>query len=520
MTPGASNVVALVLSPIQPLAGAIGDPTNPKAYFTLTNLMGAQAAVWAVSDNPLVVANSNLIITPFGSGKWGLELRPHGVGYATISVEASDGPYRARVSFPYAASAMGRPGGRFHAGASDGSTAIPLDDNWMLVGDDENQVLRLYPRNFSGPAVWQTNMTPYLGLTDIEAGVPREVDIEASARVGNRIYWLGAHSNSSIAEGRTNRSRMFATDLSGTGTNITLAYVGRYEYLKLDLANWDASNGHGKGANYYGLMASTEEGVNPKSPEGFNIEGLAMAPGSTTTAYVALRAPIVPPTNRCFALIVPVVNFTALAATNLPPGSAVFGEPIELDLFGRGFRSLQESPAGYLIVAGTPLATRRPYPDDPKLYLWAGPGDVPHELTANLDGLNPEGIVGLPPPPWTSNTLVQLISDNGTTDWYGDGTPAKFLPIREFRKCRSDWVALGSVTRSAPILQPISYAGENVVLRWRATAGITYRVQFKTNLNATNWSDLANPVTAPGPWASLVDTNAALGQRYYRVITP
>lgn len=520
LSPGAENTIGPTLSQVRPICGTIGDPTNPQVTFQTAHAAANANAliVWAESSNPDVVTN----LTPslIAPGQWQLAITPHGVGYATITLHADDGQRHAQVSFPYAASAMGRPGGIFHSGAADASTAIPLDADWMLVGDDENQVIRLYSRHFSGPPVWQTNMTPFLGLTDIEAGLPREVDIEASTRVGNRIFWLGAHSHANIAEGRTNRSRLFATDLVGTGTNISLVYAGRYDYLKLDLVNWDAGNGHGKGANYYGFYASTAEGVNPKSPEGFNIEGLTMAPGSATTAYVGLRAPIVPATNRCYALVVPVLNFPSLAGTNLPPGSAVFGPPIELDLFGRGIRSLKGDSNGFLIVAGTPLNFAGPYPDDFKLYTWTGnPSDPPRELEADLGGLTPEGIVELPPPPWTPQSAVQLLSDNGMRDWYGDGTPAKFLPIREFRKFRSDVVALGSFVTPWPWVQSLQITNQSVIVNWRATAGVTYRVQYTDDLRAPTWQTLPGEVTASGPWAFKTDTGFS-GRRFYRVVMP
>ena len=59
--------------------------------------------------------------------------------------------------------------------------------------------LRLFDRNKSGFSIANFDMTPSLALTDISNGVPREVDIEASAQIGSRIYWLASHSNSSTA---------------------------------------------------------------------------------------------------------------------------------------------------------------------------------------------------------------------------------------------------------------------------------------------------------------------------------
>src|SRR6185369_7538557 len=115
------------------------------------------------------------------------------------------------------------------------------DADNMLVADDEDQTIRLYDRDQSGLPLASFNFTGNLGLTDISGGIPREVDIEASAQSGNRIYWLGSHSNASSGNDRPNRSRLFATDISGTGSSATLSYVGRYDGLKTDLINWDST---------------------------------------------------------------------------------------------------------------------------------------------------------------------------------------------------------------------------------------------------------------------------------------
>jgi hypothetical protein len=414
---------------------------------------------------------------------------------------------------------MGRPGGWFHTGAADASAAIAIDSNLMFVGDDENQVIRMYPRHQSGAPVWQMDCTPFLGLTDIENGKPREVDIEGSTRVGNRIFWIGAHSHANIGEGRTNRSRLFATDVSGTGAASTLTYVGRYDYLKLDLVNWDATDGHGKGAHYYGFLASTAEGVEPKAPNGFNIEGLAMAPGSATTAYLGFRAPIVPATNRHYALVVPVLNFTTLAISGGPPGSAVFGAPIELELYGRGIRSLEGIGNNYLMIAGPPGETNASFPSDFKLYTWTGnSSDTSQQRSADLTGLRPEGIVELPAPPWTASTPFQLISDNGTAILYNDDIANKFLPERAFKKFRSDVVTLGAVEKPSPFIISVSMSESGTIITWRALQGETYQVQFKSELANPSWSDLSGTVTAAGPVATKMDPAVPTTQGFYRVI--
>jgi len=522
LTPGAPNNTAPSITDAIPISGVIGDPTNPMITFLVSDVENSASniTVTATSGNTAVVPNANLLVSVGAGGMRTLSIDPVGVGYSTITLLASDGSMTGKVTVAYAASAPGRPGGAWHLGASDGSTAMALDADYMFVGDDENQKIRLYHRQASGLPVSAFDMTPFLDLPDVEAGQVREVDIEASTRVGNRLFWLGSHSHANIGETRTNRTRLWATDLSGSGSNSVLTYVGRYDNFKVDLIAWDKNNLHGKGSNYFGIEASDAEGVEPKAPDGsgFSIEGLAMMPGSTNAAYVAFRAPIVPATNRTYALIMPVLNFTMLAVSDGPPGSTVFGAPIELDLYGRGIRSLGGDTNGYLIVAGPAAATPEKYPQDFRLYTWTGnPTDKPQQRAADLAGLNPEGIAELPPPPWNENTQFQLLSDNGQSVFYNDGITAKSLPEPNFKKCRSDLVTLGAVVKPAPILTATSLIGTNLTITWRALKGETYRVQTTTNLAPANWVDVAGDVTATEPFASKA-VNLPSPQMFCRVV--
>jgi hypothetical protein len=526
LTPGASNNTGPTLdpNPLPALCGVIGDPTNPRVLFTVGDAESAAdtLVVTATSSNALVVPDANLFVTAgVEEGDRILTIEPVGVGYSHITLHVSDGVIVTEFSFAYAASEMGRPNGVFHMGGSDGSTAIAVDNDYMFVADDENQTLRLFRRRQSGYPVWQMDFNPFLALTDIENGRPREVDMEASTRVGNRLFWMGGHSHANIGEGRTNRTRVFVTDLSGTGAASTLNYVGRYEFLKLDLVDWDQNNRHGKGEDYYGFAASTAEGVEPKAANGFNIEGLAMMPSSTSAAFLGFRAPIVPATNRLYTLVVPVLNFTNMALRSGIPGSAQFGTPIELDLGGRGIRSIEGTGNNYMIIGGPPgdIAPDMPLPRDFKLYTWTGnAADRPQERAADLSGLNPEGIIQLPPLPWTATTEVEILSDNGRTVYYGDGVAGKQLPVRNFKKCRSDVITLGDVVTPQPYLISITPSGPNLILVWRAVPGLTYQVQYATALTAPLWTAIAGDVVAASATASKTVASDGAAQRFYRVI--
>jgi hypothetical protein len=547
LTPGVVNKKPprLTPNPLPPVSGVIGDPENETVTFALSVLRddednfepddededyrpATNLTVTATSTNPVVVPNANLLLTNFAPGRWRLAINPVGVGYSEIVIRATDGLYTRLGFVSYAASAQGRPGAQWHTGVSDASTAMPIDANWMFVGDDENQVLRIYSRTRSGGPIGGRDFSPLLNIVDFyDDGSPKEVDIEGSTRVGNRIYWVGSHSHAFNATERTNRARLFATDVSGAGTNTQLKLVAHYDFLKLDLLAWDANNRHGQGAHYYGFAASAAEGADPKAPDGsgFNIEGLCMAPGpnNTTNAYLAFRAPLVPPTGpaaRSKALLIPVLNFGKLTAKRSGPGSAQFGPPIELNLGGRGVRSIEGSGGtNYLIVAGPPGAgDNLPPPGNFKLFTWTGqPADPPQERDADLTGLNPEGIVQVPPGVWTPTNEFQIISDNGTNRFYGDGIQAKFLLIREFKKFRVDTLALGNlVNPPAPWIRSLAASAAGTTVTWFSKAGVTYRLQMKPTL-AEEWTDLPGDIPATDATASATLPPAPGTQCFFRV---
>ncbi len=69
----------------------------------------------------------------------------------------------------------------------------------------------------------------------------------------------------------------------------------------------------------------------------------------------------------------------------------------------------------------------------------------------------------------------------------------------------------------APVLRVTRGANDSVTLLWSTQSGSTYRIQYKDDLNAPDWTNLGASVTASGPVASVVDPSAG-GQRFYRVV--
>ena len=71
----------------------------------------------------------------------------------------------------------------------------------------------------------------------------------------------------------------------------------------------------------------------------------------------------------------------------------------------------------------------------------------------------------------------------------------------------------------SPRIQSITKREKSVILKWSATPGQNYRVQFKPKLATGDWTDLGGDVTATGVSAAKVDDSfGGAAQRFYRVV--
>ncbi|MFM7558698.1 MAG: hypothetical protein ACKO5O_01350, partial [Cylindrospermopsis raciborskii] len=446
----ASPLISLATTGIGVLSGVIGDPTDPASTLGIDfSIADADTSlnnltVTVSSSNQTVVTNGNLVLSGTDTTR-NLKITPTGVGFADITLTVNDGNNVVTYKINYAASqgSVSPNTTRFHTGTSDASTAIAIDDQYMLVGDDEDQRIRLYDRTKSGAPITSFDFGSVTGLTS-------EVDLEGSVKIGNRIYWIGSHGNNSSNQDAPNRERLFATTITGTGVNTTLTFAGYYQFLEDDLIAWENSNGHGLGVGFLGLGASAASGVSVSVVNGFNIEGLTTSPDGNSL-YVAFRTPLEPTGDRTKALIVPVTNLGTILNTNGgTTGSATFGAPIQLDLGGRGIRSIERNSTGqYVIIAGAVGASTNSAPNDFRLYTWTGnPTDKPLLRATDLTALDSngsfEGIVTVPDN-LTGDSKIQLLVDNGDTFWYGNSTASKNLNQDNWQKFRTEVVTLGPI---------------------------------------------------------------------------
>ncbi len=461
-------------------SGVISDPGDPGATLGIAldikdNNVAVPAASYtltATSSNTSAVANSNITLTK-SDGAATIKVLPSAAGYTTITLKLTKGANTQTFLIDYAASAAAANPSQtiFHSGYSDGSAALALDSNYMVIADDEKNVLNVYARNHSGvPAKsFDYSNIAYLSLTDQSAGVPREIDVEATAKslsaaMPNRSYWMGSLSNQSSSgssfNDRPNRDRIFAVDITGTGPSAAFNYIGSYKGLRNALIDWGT-------ANSLGLAASAVAGKDPKLVDGFNIEGMAFAPDSAIM-YIGFRAPLQPVTNRVNALIAPIRNFETWFGTGTTV-TPVIDAPILLNLNGRGIRDMARLTTNlYVILAGDyddagAIATA--------VYQWNGnAADAPLLLPGfDVNGLNPEGVLPLYSNGMMSYTRLQIISDNGASVLYGDNTASKDLATNGFKKFRSDFVISAA---PLPIIfedfQATAGEGGKVTLSWRA----------------------------------------------------
>src|SRR5687767_3658238 len=97
-------------------------------------------------------------------------------------------------------------------GCCDASAAIALTDDLFVVANDEDNILRVYSRQRLGRPATTVDLTGFLNPGRKFA----EVDIEAAARVGDRIYWISSHGQNAKGKARESRHRFFATSVSVT----------------------------------------------------------------------------------------------------------------------------------------------------------------------------------------------------------------------------------------------------------------------------------------------------------------
>ncbi len=279
-----------------------------------------------------------------------------------------------------------------YAGLCDASAAVAIGQGHFAVADDELDVLRIYRRGAPEP-VGALDLGDYLQNRDAD-GKRDEADIEGSALLGARIYWISSHArkgkNGALAP---HRWRFFATDIIAATPAPTLlpAPTPPYELLLADML---------ADPRFAELREASAR--NPEAEGGLNIEGLAATRAGGL--LIGFRNPL----PMGMALAIPLLNPAAVIEGAAKPD---FGDIVRLDLGGRGFRSVELVGDDYLIVAG-PSGEASASKATPRfaLYRWTGLGGPAPQLVQSLDAgtFRPEALFHDP----VADEIV-LLSDDG-----------------------------------------------------------------------------------------------------------
>lgn len=189
-----------------------------------------------------------------------------------------------------------------------------------------------------------------------------------------------------------------------------------------------------------------------------------------------------------------------------------------MDLGGRAIRSIECNAQRCLIIAGPAgVATGVP-PHDFRLYTWSGsPTDVPQlrsaDLTALLSGGSFESIVELPAT-LDANAIIQVLSDNGDTIWYGDGIISKDLPNAPHKKFRSDKVKLGYIVGAIPFLTVVTATKTTVILSWSDLDGEANYQLERCEVNTFDDATL-QVFSIASNQTNYTDTTVTPGKTYY-----
>jgi hypothetical protein len=302
----------------------------------------------------------------------------------------------------------------------DASAAVPVGPTTFIVANDEDNLLRIYHSDISGPAIHTFDLAPCL-MPNPDG---KEADIEGGTWLNDRIYWITSHARNRKGTKLPNRYQFFAVKLNLIKDEISLLCVGKpYTHLLDDMLKDPA-------LNQYGLEEAST--LPPKVKGALNIEGLCTTPENTL--YIGFRNPI--PDGR--ALIIPLENPAEIIEGK---STAQFGTAFQLDLGGLGIRSIKywDYHQTYLIVAGSfngdDSVNGKSEPS--RLYRWSGDTkESPVQIEVEVSDMNPEAQVIYP----NQEIMFQILSDDGNR--VTDGKKCKDLIDTEKKRFRSEWIVL------------------------------------------------------------------------------
>lgn len=306
-------------------------------------------------------------------------------------------------------------------GTADVSAAVFLDEKHFVIANDESNYLRIYQIEQPQTPVDQINLDSFL---QIDPDSP-ESDIEAAARVGNRIFWITSHGRNKDGKLRPSRYRFFSTRIlsplthdsegclvpEGKPCNTLVGQLLSYPSLVQEsLAKATQLD--------QALSKKQREKLAPKQ-QGLNIEGLAYYPADESL-LIGLRNPLVKPKGQKgrYAIVIQMLNPQEVAING---ADARFGRVLLWNLDNRGIRGME-----YCLTDQTFYILAGPVDSETTCAMFRWKGDfekqptLVNEWPESNPAFTPEGIAQGP------DELLWLFSDDGTLE----------IPVESPSQCR------------------------------------------------------------------------------------
>lgn len=310
-----------------------------------------------------------------------------------------------------------------HQEMCDASTAIAVEkSNYFLVASDEDNFLRVYSAENSDKPRQEIDINPFFP----DNLKQKEIDIEAAAQIGEIVYWITSHGRNKKGELRLPRRQFFATKISIEDSEVVVKQEGiAYQNLLQNIRDFFQDT---ELKSYFSTI-DLKQDLSPEEEGGINIEGLCST--SNQELLIAFRNPV--PDGK--ALLIPLKNPAELISQK--DSSAQLGEPIQLDLEGRGIRSIEywEKHDCYVISAGA-------FDDSSNfcLYEWSGKvTETPEKINfAFPEDFRPEAVLFY----HNISDRLQILSDDGGIKRDGiNECKSKKVP-KEQKFFRSIWVKI------------------------------------------------------------------------------
>lgn len=293
-----------------------------------------------------------------------------------------------------------------YQGISNPSGAVALTEQMFIVGDDEDNLLRIYDRKHLAKPLQTVSLSSvFKGV--IADGEDLEIDLESAAEIAGTVFWIGSHSSSKTAEFRPARHRLFAVNIKASPKNqFAVTAVGAiYTSLINDLCNDKRFDKY-----HFNKAQKTQA----KAIGGLSIEGLAST--ADNGLLIGFRNPLYGGEvkkgrlKKGKAIIVKLKNPFAV----IHGVKAEFADPVELDLDGFGIREITRRKKNKFVIVAGPYHENIPDEDHKKeegrLYQWSMKSGKLDELKdVDLAGLNIEAAIFYP----DNDDTVQLLSDDG-----------------------------------------------------------------------------------------------------------